>query len=294
MRAKINLLAIINPVSGTGKQKKISLLLNNNIDHSRFILTIKETEYAGHAKQIASEAIGVYDAVLAVGGDGTINEVANTLVNSDVIMGIIPCGSGNGLARHIGIPMNAKKAIEWLNTSMARKIDSINMNDYIYLCVAGVGFDAHVSHLFANMTSRGLISYAKATLNSFFAYQEEEFTIEFDNKIIKQKAMMLSIANSSQFGNNAFIAPEASLSDGLVNLVLIRKPKLYQIPALAFRMFTKGINSSSLCKQYVGNRFTITHNKDKAHTDGEAIIIDKKIEISINKLSLNIFTHSEV
>lgn len=294
MTEKIKLLAIINPISGTGKQKNIEALLNSNIDHNRFLLSIKKTEFAGHAKDIAKEAISKYDAVLAIGGDGTINEIASSLVGSTVIMGIIPCGSGNGLARHIGIPMNSKSAIKWLNTAVARRIDSISINNNMYVCVAGVGFDAYVSHKFAEMDSRGLISYAKATMSSFFAYKEEEFIIEFNNKIIKGKAMMLSIANSSQFGNNAYVAPNASLSDGLVNLVLIRKPKIYQIPMLAFKMFTKRLNSSSLCKQYISDTFKITHSNDKAHTDGEPIFIDKHVRIITNKNSLSIFTHSDV
>lgn len=289
----MRLLAIINPISGTGKQKGIELLLKNFLDKNRFNLQIEYTQFAGHASILAKKAThSAIDAVLAVGGDGTINEIARSLTGSDVVMGIIPCGSGNGLARHLGIPMNTKKAIQRLNRSEIKSVDTVKANDKIFVNVGGIGFDARISHEFEKMESRGFVSYFKAVAKSYQSYEEKKFTIETNERKIERYGFLLSFANSSQFGNNAYIAPKASISDGEINLVLLRKPKLYQIPSLAIRMFTKRLHKSSLVTEIKGSEFHVTQESIIGHVDGEAIEFGNHIDLKVMQSSLKIFSNN--
>ncbi|MFA8433429.1 MAG: diacylglycerol kinase family protein [Marinifilaceae bacterium] len=291
MNTSIKLLAIINPISGTGKQKGMEELLQQHLDSSKFQLHTQYTQYAGHGSAIAKEAIQQqFDAVLAIGGDGTINEIARSLAGSEVAMGIIPCGSGNGLARHLGIPMDTVKAIQWLNKAEIKKMDTVKANNELFVNVAGVGFDAFISHEFAKMESRGLISYAKAVIKSFFSYPLQDFIIETKEQKHQLQGLLLSFANSSQFGNNAYIAPKASIQDGQINLVLLKRPKLFQIPGLALKTFTKRLETSSLFTQIKGDEFLIRQNDTLGHVDGEPIEFGSEIHLIVCPQSLNVFT----
>lgn len=285
------ILAIINPVSGNKNQEGIDKLLLQQIDDSRFTVEIKRTEFRGHASVIAKEAIekGV-DIVLAIGGDGTVNEVAKALVGADVILGIIPCGSGNGLARHLKVPMNVTKAIKWIQTAKVESMDVIKANEELFVNVAGIGFDAVISHEFEKMETRGFSSYVKASLKMFFQYPDQEYSIRSSKGEFHQQGFILSFANSSQYGNNAFIAPKASVSDGKINMVIIRKPKFYQIPALVVRMFTKTLNKSPLVSEFLDEEFEVSHAGTLGHVDGEPIEIGQQIKISVLKTKLNVFS----
>lgn len=292
MNRLIKLLAIINPISGTGKQKGMEQLLKQYLDSTKFRLFIKYTQYAGHGSLLAKDAIrDEFDAVLAIGGDGTINEIARSLAGSEVAMGIIPAGSGNGLARHLGIPMSTVKAIQWLNKAQIRKMDTVKANGELFVNVAGVGFDAFISHEFAKMDTRGLISYTKAVIKSFFSYPLQNFTVETQNEKYHLEGFLLSFANSSQFGNNAYIAPKASILDGQINLVLLKKPKLHQVVGLAFKTFTKKLENSSLFTQIKGEEFRIQQSSTLGHVDGEPIEFGQEISLKIWPQSLKVFTH---
>ncbi len=284
-------LAIINPISGTGRQKRIAQQLEENLDKERFALKVVYTKYAGHGVELAKQAIiDKFDAVIAVGGDGTINEIANALVFSDVAMGIIPCGSGNGLARHLGIPMSPIKAIKWLNGANITKMDTVMANDFRFVNVAGIGFDALVSHEFAKMNSRGLTSYVKAVIKEFTTFKPQEFRLHNKKGEQIESGMVLSFANASQFGNNTYIAPEASIGDGLLNVVLLKKPKWYQIVGLGLKSITKKIHRSKLFRQFVVDELTITQQSDLGHVDGEPIRFGKTIHLKVDKQSLRIFS----
>ncbi|MCY1634673.1 diacylglycerol/lipid kinase family protein [Marinifilum sp. D737] len=291
MLNQLNTLAIINPISGNGKQKHIENLLKQHIDESKFQLTIKMTQYAGHASELTKEAIEKrFDLVIAIGGDGTINEIASALTFSNVAMGIIPCGSGNGLARHLGIPMNAKKAIQYLNKAKINSMDTACINEHRFVNVAGIGFDALIAHQFANMNSRGFISYIKAVLTSFRTFKCQKFKLTSNKHLCIEEGMMLSFCNSSQFGNNAFIAPSAKIDDGKLNLCLLQKPKWYQIPSLTFKTFTRKIESSSLFKEFMLDEVEIVHASQLGHVDGEPIVIGEKIKLKVDANSLKILS----
>ncbi len=290
----IQALAIINPISGTGKQKHTARQLEQHLDKSRFNLKVVYTAYAGHAAELAKQAAdGKFDAVIAVGGDGTINEIAGALAFSDTAMGIIPCGSGNGLARHLGIPMSPVKAVKWLNKAVITKMDTVQANDFRFVNVAGIGFDALVSHEFAKMNSRGLTSYVKAVLKEFRKFKSQQFTLQDKTGRHIESGMVLSFANASQFGNNTYIAPGASISDGLLNIVLLKKPRWYQAAGLGLQSITKKIHRSKLFRQFIVDEITITQQSDLGHVDGEPILFGKTIHLKVDKQSLKIFRNAD-
>jgi YegS/Rv2252/BmrU family lipid kinase len=291
MSEMLKTLAIINPISGTGKQNKIKELLLRHLDSERFQLEITETKFVGHAEQLAREAThNNYNAIIAIGGDGTINEISRALAFSDLILGIIPCGSGNGLARHLGIPMQTKKAILWINHAKILKMDTITANDHRFVNLAGIGFDALIAHRFAKMSSRGLSSYLKAVLTEFINFKSQTFHIISKQEDSVHTGMLLTFANSSQFGNDAYIAPNAKIDDGKMNLVLLKRPKWYQVPGLAIKVFTKRIHSSSLFSEIIGDEFIVKQEVNLGHVDGEPVVFGNEIHLKLAPKSLRVFS----
>lgn len=218
---KKKIVFIMNPISGTASKASIPNLIDSILDKDRFEYEIRTTERAGHASEIASEAKEAHvDIVVAVGGDGTVNEVAKAIVHSDTALGILPCGSGNGLARHLMLPMNLKKSIEIINQCEIHDLDYGVINGYPFFCTCGMGFDAFVSMKFAESGKRGPISYAENILREGLKYQPETYTLEDETGTKQYKAFLISCANASQYGNNAYIAPQASMSDGLMDVVI--------------------------------------------------------------------------
>ena len=202
--------------------------------------SIEYTQRRGHAISLASEASknGV-DYVVAVGGDGTINEVARGLLNSDTPMGILPRGSGNGLARHLGIPVTLTDAIDNLFHHKVMKIDTLSINDKLSLNVSGIGFDGHVANLFANKKIRGLVGYVRISVKEYFRFPEFEAEVSVDNKTEVRKSFIIAVANSSQYGNNIKIAPLASVRDGMLHLTIMKKIPLYRLDHIF--PFSKGV-----------------------------------------------------
>ncbi|TSA25773.1 MAG: YegS/Rv2252/BmrU family lipid kinase, partial [Bacteroidetes bacterium] len=210
------ILFIINPVSGTGhqekRQEKIEEVIEKYLDKSRFSHQVVNTEEKGQASRLARHAVleGV-SIVVAVGGDGTVNEVGQSLVNTTTALAIIPTGSGNGLARHLGLPMQFRRAIEVINHGNRKKIDTATLNGSLFVNVAGVGFDAHVARKFDQTSKRGFFSYFHIATSSYKLYKPKKYTITIDGQTIQRRALLISFANSSQFGNQATIAPHASV-----------------------------------------------------------------------------------
>ena len=201
---KKKLVFIMNPISGTSKKADIPDLIESTLNKDLFDYEILLTERAGHACELASKAKedGI-DVVVAIGGDGTVNEVARSIVHSNTALGIIPCGSGNGLARHLMLPMNTKKCIEIINRCEIHDLDYGTINDHPFFCTCGMGFDAFVSMKFAEAGKRGPITYVENVLREGLKYKPETYVIEDDNGTTHYKAFLISCANASQYGNNA-------------------------------------------------------------------------------------------
>jgi len=283
------ILFIVNPVAGTKKgdiKKNIIKVFGQTTIH----FDICFSEYVGHAYKLASDAIlSGYNSIIAVGGDGTVNEVSRALVNSDCNFGIIPTGSGNGLARALKIPTNNDRALQLIIKNETHLIDTCTFNDRHFINVAGLGFDAHIAKLFSLSKKRGFFSYIKLVLNELVKINEEEICINVDNEVVKSKIIQIVFANSTQFGNNAHIAPEAKLNDQLIDVVLLNKFPIYKSLLLAFRLFKGTIHKSKYVKTYQANKVTISQSVGfNAHIDGEPIEISKPITIKIIPLSLKV------
>lgn len=278
---------IVNPNSGVSKKQRILKQLKTQLD-KRFSYDIKETLRPAHATELAREAIheGAI-AVVAIGGDGTVNEVAKALIHSKIALGVIPAGSGNGFARHLKIPMQVNAAINKINQFNRRTIDSASINGEAFLATAGLGFDAHVGWKFANFGHRGFLSYMQVTTNEFFRFKPRTYELEVDGQKMETSAFLINIANAGQYGNNAWIAPSASISDGKLNLCILEKFPHYEAPEIIFRLFSKQIEQS---KYYKVIRAEIVRIKkpERFHLDGEPRESMEDIVIQVVPKSLEV------
>lgn len=290
--SKSNILFIINPISGGKKKQKIPALIDAYLDKSKYTANFSYTAYVGHAAEIAEEAISHnYDVIVAVGGDGTINEIAPKLMNTNTLMGVIPFGSGNGLARFLKIPMDTKKAIQLLNNHHVQTIDGAKLNERYFFNMAGMGFDAHISSVFAGNKSRGLKGYIEMGLKEITSYRPQEYTLIIDEVTYQRSAFVISIANSSQYGNNVHISPKSSLTDGLLDVCIIKPFPLYKLPKLAYQMVRATTHQSDMVEIIRGKNIKIIRNQaDSIHLDGEPFFMGTELTIKVFPLSLHIIT----
>jgi YegS/Rv2252/BmrU family lipid kinase len=232
--------------------------------------TIEFTQAPGHATTLAAKAVGLFDRVIAVGGDGTVNEVAQGLLHSKTVMGIVPKGSGNGLARHLRIPMKITGALDSLFSSQrVIAMDTFRMNGRLSLNVSGIGFDGHIATLFGADRRRGFHTYTKLALNEFMKFAEFDAEITIGQEALSKKAFVIAIANSSQYGNNAMIAPEASVCDGLLHVSILKKIPAYRLDFI-YSFFSGTINQSAYCEILQARDITIqTQSALPFHIDGE-------------------------
>lgn len=286
-----NLLFIVNPISGIGKQKRIEKVLNTNLDLEKFTFEVAYTERIHHGTEIARQAVekGGYDAIIAVGGDGSVNDVVNGLKGSDMVMGIIPCGSGNGLARNLKIPLTPALAVKLINDFYVAPIDTIQLNDFTYVSIAGVGFDALVARRMKLAKTRGFQAYANIVLNDYPTSQETEYRMTIDGKDIKRKAWFISFANSNQFGFNTAVAPLAKLDDGLIDVCIIEKIPLAHIPLTAPLIYLNAFQYSQHVEIFKAKEVIVHNNNYKwVNIDGEGEKVGEELYFrNINK-SLNI------
>lgn len=283
MTEKKRIVFVVNPISGTQGKKAILKWIDERIDRSIYDYSIVKTEYAGHASQIAAAAVrNSVDVVVAIGGDGTINEIARSLVHTDTALGIIPCGSGNGLARHLRIPMEPKAAIDIINQGEQLCIDYGKINNIPFFCTCGVGFDAFVSLKFADSGKRGLLTYLENTLHESLTYQPETYEIENEEGTVKHQAFLIACGNASQYGNNAYITPQASLMDGLMDITVIEPFTVLDVPSLSFQLFNKTIDQNSRVKTMRARKIRIHRAQEGVlHFDGDPLMAGKELDIEI-------------
>jgi YegS/Rv2252/BmrU family lipid kinase len=290
MTEKKKIIFVVNPISGTQGKKAILKWIDERIDRSIYDYSIVRTEYAGHASIIAKEAArdGI-DIVVAIGGDGTINEIGRSLVHTNTALGIIPCGSGNGLARHLRIPMEPKAAIEIINQGDKCCIDYGKINNIPFFCTCGVGFDAFVSLKFADSGKRGLLTYLENTLHESLVYQPETYEIENEEGTMKYKAFLIACGNASQYGNNAYITPQASLTDGLMDITIMEPFTVLDVPSLSFQLFNKTIDQNSRIKTMRAKKIKIHRTKEGVlHFDGDPLMAGKELEVEIIPKGLHV------
>ena len=286
--AKRKILFIINPISGGKNKLFLPDLIKKILNKYDFEIEISFTQSQGHATELAQDAVmQEFDIVAAVGGDGTVNEVVRGLINTNTVLTIVPFGSGNGLARHLQIPLNIKKSIEFINTAKIKRIDCGYLNNNLFANMAGTGFDAHVGKLFLDHKKRGFLTYVKITLNEFLNYKAQDYELEIDGKKIERNAFLISFANSTQYGNNAHIAPAASVEDGLLDVCILKTFPVLDMPNLAYRLFTKTVDKSKYVEIFKGQKITVKRSKKGAvHLDGEPYEMDTNLEIEVKPQSL--------
>ena len=290
---KKRLLFIVNPISGIGKQKRIERLLLDNIDHTQYRYAVRYTEHIHHGTQIAAEAVekGCYDAVVAVGGDGSVNDVVTGLHGSDMTMGIIPCGSGNGLARNLKIPLIPALAIKQINHFHVEKIDTVDLNGHIFVSIAGVGFDALVAREMKRAKIRGLQAYTKIMLSAYPSYQEKTYQLIVDGRELERRAWFITFANSNQFGYNTAIAPLAKLDDGLIDVCIVDKIPLIHLPLTAPLIYANHFELSQHVDIFKAREVTLTNNDDLwVNLDGEGEELGRELHFKNIPKSLNIIT----
>ena len=290
MERKEQIVFIVNPISGTHDKGVILRLIDELLDRSKYEYTVRKTEYAGHASEIAAEAArNGTDIVVAIGGDGTINEIGRSLIRTRTSMGIIPCGSGNGLARHLHIPMDPKGAIHVLNGGLRKDIDYGIIDGHPFFCTCGVGFDAFISLKFADSGRRGLLTYLENMLHESLSYQPETYEIENSSGTVHYKAFLIACANASQYGNNAYIAPQASLTDGMMDITVLEPFTVLDVPSLSFQLFNKTLDQNSRIKTMKDKSIVIHRTKEGVfHFDGDPMMGGKDLKVEIVHQGLNV------
>ena len=285
---KVTVTFIVNPISGTRSKEVIVELIGEMIDANRFDCRIVRTEYAGHASVIASQCVSEgCDICVAVGGDGTVNEVARSLVRSQTALGIIPCGSGNGLARHLRIPMEPKEALAIINEGQTDFYDYGVINSQPFFCTCGMGFDAFVSEKFAEAGKRGLTTYIEQVLKESLKYKPDTYTVEDETGTHKYKAFLIACANAAQYGNNAYIAPRASMQDGLLDVIVMEPFTVFEAPQMAIDLFAKTLGNNHRIKTFQARRVHIHREREGAiHYDGDPMQMGRDIDVTIEPMGL--------
>ena len=291
--SKKKIVFIINPISGTHSKDEIPDLIEKRLDHELYDYEIQLTGYAGHATEIARGCAerGV-DVVVAVGGDGTVNEVARALTHTETALGIMPCGSGNGLARHLCIPMDLKKALGVINACNIEAFDYGVINDLPFFCTCGMGFDAFISLKFAEAGKRGPITYVENVLKEGLKYKPETYEVEDATGAKRYKAFLIACANASQYGNNAYIAPGATMKDGEMDVIIMEPFDVLDAPQIAADLFMKTLGNNSKIKTFRTRQLHI-HRKEPGaiHYDGDPIMTDADIDVRIEPGGIRILTN---
>jgi len=288
MRKKI--CYIINPKSGAKRKAELPQLIERLTDKGLVDFEIVYTKGPKHATELCRKAVAnSCNIVVAIGGDGSVNEVAKGLMGTQASLGIIPTGSGNGMARHLKIPLNYEKAIQTINNGNTATIDTLSVNNELCVGTVGIGFDGHVAHLFANAGKRGYATYIKLVLTEFYKYKPKVFEFSVDGKNNVKECFLLTIANSSQFGNNAVIAPWADVQDGILDVSMIGKFSLLAAPHLIYRLMNNAIQKSKYFGSLRGKEIVVKNNSSLyGHIDGEPVTFAGSLFVKIMPKSLNI------
>lgn len=284
-------LLIINPISGTRHDPSLGDRLSHALSAIGRPVTVCYTRYSGHAAEMAEAAAASGAvAVLVCGGDGTVNEVAGALIDSDTVLGILPNGSGNGLARHIGIPCDPLKAVSVIAADNPRSCDWCDVDGHPFFCAFGVGFDAVVAHRFATKGSRGLVTYLRCAIEEFRNYRPEHYVITTPHETIATDAMLISCCNASQFGNNAYIAPQASILDGLMDITIVTKGNLLHYSRLGIDLMGGALRDGRGVRIIRTAEAVIRrHAPGVVHIDGEPASLGEEVKLRVHGAGLRIY-----
>ena len=284
---KKDILFIVNPISGVGKQKLAEKEVAAHLDKNKFNAQFIYTERAHHAFEIAKDAsLAGIDIVAVVGGDGSVNEAAKALVNTQTRLAIIPTGSGNGLARQIGIPCIVRDAVKFINEGVDFLVDTGFIGDHFFVGAAGFGFDAVIAHEFPKMKKRGFASYIKLFLKKYSSFKTKSFEVKGLENVDARDCFVFTISNSGQYGNGAVICPYSSLNDGKFELVVLKKTPFFLLPFFAIKLFTKKLTRGKYYQYYSFESIEVKGENCLAHVDGEPILLPNEFVVKMNANSL--------
>jgi YegS/Rv2252/BmrU family lipid kinase len=280
-------LFILNPSAGVIPIKLIlSKELQRRKDELATFKSLSIDDSGSHIKQ----SFDKYDIFVAAGGDGTVRSVASELVGSEKILGVLPMGSGNGFAREFGFKPNIRSLLKDIMKSEKFVVDIIQLNEQLCLNVAGIGLDSFVAHSFDKLKTRGFWSYAGVTFKTFFQLRPVRIRIALaGEEPMDEELFVLTIANTRQFGNNAFIAPEAKPNDGIIDIVMIRPFPKILAPVFIYRLFSGTLKKSKYVKYLKTDQpFTIETGEKRFHIDGEPVEFEGEIKVRIKRNALNV------
>lgn len=284
---KKKILFLINPIAGR----------KNNVDYKKYIdKYINKSVFDYHTSYsridtYPAEELGKFEIVVAVGGDGTVNQVINSLNGNESILAIIPAGSGNGLAFSLGIPFKIRKALELINNyeDNLQQIDVISVNDKLAVNQLGIGFDAHIANLFSTTRKRGLLKYAYLSLREYFRYKNQTLSLSANGENYREHTFVTNLSNNTQFGNNAHIAPLADLQDGLIEISFLKHFPKILLPLILLRLFTKTIHKSRYYSSFKAREAIISPYRNMVmNIDGEPVVVNEELKVKILPLALQV------
>ena len=284
-------LLIINPISGTRSKHGLAAAVKNHLSNLKTEVVVKETKAGGDAFNMAREAVdNGFDMVITAGGDGTVNEAANALAFSKCTLGILPFGSGNGLARSVGVPQDTFAALKLIEEGHVLNCDRGIVNGHPFYCTFGIGFDATVSEKFATMKKRGRVTYIRSAFREFLNYRSQPYAIIINGKMITEKALLIAVCNAPQYGNNAYIGPKAKLTDGLLDITVVHADNPFNTLLMSMDMFTGMLDKNRGIGTFKVPSLTIIRTeKGPVHLDGEPMQMGKKLEIKCERKALRVF-----
>lgn len=281
---------IINPISGTLSKEELEDRVSARLESAGIETVCHRTQYPGHARELARQAIEEdYFGVIVAGGDGTVNEVGSELRGTNVAMGILPYGSGNGLARHLNISIDVEKALQVIAKCNVAECDYGTANDIPFFCTFGLGFDASVSHEFASLPTRGITTYIRSAIREYFNYNPLVYEITCGGNTIRVKAFIVAVCNASQYGNNAFIAPAASIRDGLLDIVIIHNGNPLTRTFAGVDLFTGRLDKNILIQTLRVRRATIRRLPGISHIDGEPKMMPETVHVECHQAGIKLF-----
>ena len=292
---KMRLLFIANPISGTHDKQPIIDSLPQFLPEERFTWEVQWTTHRGHAAELAQQASKEgLDVCVAIGGDGTVNEVARSLCHSQTALAIIPMGSGNGLARHIQIPMDPDGALRVISECQIKALDYGTINDMPFFCTCGMGFDAFISEKFAGSGKRGLMTYIENTLRGGLTYQPDTYELEIDGQTEHHKAFLIACGNASQYGNNFYITPQASMSDGLLDVTIMEPFNVLEAPQIVMQMLNKTLDTNPRIRTFRCQSLKIHRpTPGVIHYDGEPAEAGTDITVQLVPKGLRVVVNGE-
>lgn len=289
---------LVNPKSGVNHSRKALLkdYAAQVLDAEKYTWEIIFSKSAGHLYELSkSAAENGADIIVAVGGDGTVNQVAKGMFGSSAVLGLVPAGSGNGLAHHLNIPVDIPASLEVINKAQEKVIDTCSVNNELFVSIAGVGFDALVAKKFADSKRRGFLSYLNIVTNEYTWYRPRKYKLNIDGKIYKREALFVSFANTNQFGYNTIISPDASIEDGLVDVCIMKKVPLLLAPGIIGLLLTRKIDSSGYVEIIRAKEVSFTRRKNRpVNIDGEPVKLSPELTVKVNPASLRVIVPGTV